>query len=143
MRIGQSSHQGLRVLTLVGRLDLAAVPQVQRASGKQLAEEPEGIICDLRRLGLDLHLARARPPDLRERLALGPAPTTAGAGRLFTSCVAARGFRSVCQDGVGARSPGAGSRCRRRGDAGRRQLPTRVLGDSRADAMDRVAHDHL
>jgi anti-anti-sigma factor len=47
MRIQQSSHQGRVVLTLMGRLDPAAAPQVQRAILKQLAEEPPAIICDL------------------------------------------------------------------------------------------------
>jgi hypothetical protein len=42
MQIQQSSHQGLSVLTLSGRLDLAAVPQVQGA---------------IRKLGVDLYLA--------------------------------------------------------------------------------------
>jgi LuxR family maltose regulon positive regulatory protein len=137
MQIQQSSRQGLCVLTLTGRLDLAAVPQVQRAIRKELAGEPEGIVCDLsrvetidplcagvftsirhpalrwpgtvlticgtrppvadalRRLGVDLHLAiypsldqalanaRARPPGLRERLALGPGPAAAATGRQF------------------------------------------------------------
>jgi anti-anti-sigma regulatory factor len=47
MRIQQSSHQGCAVLTLVGRLDSAAAPQVQRTILKQLAEQPPAIICDL------------------------------------------------------------------------------------------------
>jgi LuxR family maltose regulon positive regulatory protein len=47
MRIQQSSHQGCVVLTLVGWLDLAAAPQVQRAILKQLAQHPPAIICDL------------------------------------------------------------------------------------------------
>jgi LuxR family maltose regulon positive regulatory protein len=47
MRIQQSSHQGCVVLTLAGRLDRAAAPQVQRAILKQLAEQPPAVICDL------------------------------------------------------------------------------------------------
>ena len=47
MRIQQSSRQGCAVLTLTGRLDLAAVPELQRAILKQLAEHPPAIICDL------------------------------------------------------------------------------------------------
>jgi anti-anti-sigma factor len=47
MRIQQSSHQGCVVLTLAGRLDLAAAPQVQREILKQLAQQPPAIICDL------------------------------------------------------------------------------------------------
>jgi LuxR family transcriptional regulator, maltose regulon positive regulatory protein len=47
MRIQQSSHQGCAVLTLTGRLDLTAAPQVQRAILKQLAQQPPAIICDL------------------------------------------------------------------------------------------------
>ena len=47
MRIQQSSRQGSVVLALVGRLDLAAAPQVQRAILKQLAGQPPAIICDL------------------------------------------------------------------------------------------------
>jgi LuxR family maltose regulon positive regulatory protein len=50
MRIQQSSHQGSVVLTLAGRLDLTAAPQVQRAILKQLAEQPPAIICDLGKL---------------------------------------------------------------------------------------------
>jgi anti-anti-sigma factor len=54
MRIQQSSRQGCVVLTLVGRLDLAAAPQVQRVILKQLAEPPPAIICDLSRVeGID------------------------------------------------------------------------------------------
>jgi anti-anti-sigma factor len=34
-------------LTLAGRLDLAAAPQVQRAILKHLAEQPPAVICDL------------------------------------------------------------------------------------------------
>ena len=47
MRIQESSQQGCVVLTLVGRLELAAVPQLQRAILKQPAEQPPAIICDL------------------------------------------------------------------------------------------------
>jgi anti-anti-sigma factor len=47
MRIQQSSHQGWNVLTLVGHLDQAAAPQVQRAVLKQLEERPPAIVCDL------------------------------------------------------------------------------------------------
>jgi anti-anti-sigma factor len=47
MRIQQSSHQGCVVLTLVGRLDLAAAPQVQRDILKHLAQQPPAIICAL------------------------------------------------------------------------------------------------
>jgi anti-anti-sigma factor len=144
MRIQQSSHQGCVVLTLAGRLDLAAAPQVQRAILKQLAQHPPAIICDLGqveaidplcagvftsirhpalswpgtalvlcgargavadtlvRLGVARYLAmhpsldqalqnaRARPPWLRERLALGPMPTSAHAGRVFVREVCGR-----------------------------------------------------
>jgi anti-anti-sigma factor len=47
MRIQRSSDPGCVVLTLAGRLDLAAAPQLQRAILKQLAEQPPAIICDL------------------------------------------------------------------------------------------------
>jgi LuxR family maltose regulon positive regulatory protein len=47
MRVQQSTHQGSVVVTLAGRLDQAAAPQVQRAILKQLAERPPAIICDL------------------------------------------------------------------------------------------------
>jgi LuxR family transcriptional regulator, maltose regulon positive regulatory protein len=54
MRIRRSSRQGCVVLTLVGRLDLAAAPWLQRAILKQLAEPPPAIICDLSRVeGID------------------------------------------------------------------------------------------
>jgi hypothetical protein len=94
MRIQQSSHQGSVVLILIGRLDLAAAPQVQRTILKQLADQPSAIICGLGQVeaavaallvrqgvagrlamypSLDqaLKYARDRPPRLRERLALG------------------------------------------------------------------------
>ena len=47
MRIQQTSHRGCMVLTLAGRLDQAAAPQVRRAILKQLAEHSPAIICDL------------------------------------------------------------------------------------------------
>ena len=47
MRIQESSQDGCVVLTLAGRLDLAAAPQLQRAILKQLAQQPPAIICDL------------------------------------------------------------------------------------------------
>ena len=47
MRIQQSSRQGCVVLTLAGKLDLAAVPQLRRTILKQLADQPPAIICDL------------------------------------------------------------------------------------------------
>jgi LuxR family transcriptional regulator, maltose regulon positive regulatory protein len=50
MRIQQSSEQGCVVLSLAGRLDLAAAPKVRRAILKQLAEQPPAIICDLSRV---------------------------------------------------------------------------------------------
>src|SRR5215213_8749857 len=54
MRIRRSGRQGCVVLTLVGRLDLAAAPQVQRVILKELAEPPPAIICDLSRVeGID------------------------------------------------------------------------------------------
>jgi LuxR family transcriptional regulator, maltose regulon positive regulatory protein len=144
MRIRQSSQQGCVVLTLTGRLDLAAAPQVQRAILKQLAEQPPAIICDLaqveaidplcaevftsirhpalgwpgttlvlsgtrpvvgdllvrqgvaRRLAMypsldqALNSVRGRPAQLRERLALDPVPTAAGAGRAFVEEVCGR-----------------------------------------------------
>jgi LuxR family maltose regulon positive regulatory protein len=50
MRIQQFSRQGCVVLSLAGRLDLAAASQVQEAILKQLAEQPPAIICDLSRV---------------------------------------------------------------------------------------------
>jgi len=47
MRIQQSSQQRCVVLTLAGRLDLVAAPQLQRAILKQLAQQPPAIVCDL------------------------------------------------------------------------------------------------
>jgi anti-anti-sigma factor len=47
MRIEQSNRQGCVVLTLAGRLDMTAAPQLQRAILKQLAGHPPAIICDL------------------------------------------------------------------------------------------------
>jgi hypothetical protein len=83
MRIQESSQQGCVVLTLVGRLELAAVPQLQRAILKQLAEQPPAIICDLGQVeAIDPLCAKvftsirhpalsARPLDVAELLALG------------------------------------------------------------------------
>jgi anti-anti-sigma factor len=144
MWIQKSSRQGCVVLTLAGRLDLPAAPQLQRAILKQLAQQPPAIICDLsqveaidplcagvftairhpalgwpgsalvlwaaqpavadtllqlgilRRLAVypSLHQAlqhaRARPPWLREKLALGPVPTAARDGRMFVREVCGR-----------------------------------------------------
>jgi anti-anti-sigma factor len=54
MRIQRSSQQGCVVLTLAGRLDLSAVPRLQRAILKQLAQHPPAMICDLSRVdGID------------------------------------------------------------------------------------------
>jgi anti-anti-sigma factor len=137
MRIQRSNQQGCVVLTLAGRLDPTAAPQLQRVIVKQLAEHPPAIICDLaqveaidplcaevftsiqhpalgwpgtamvlcgtrravadtlvrdgvaRRLAMHpsleqaLRYARARPPRLQERLALGPVPTAVRASREF------------------------------------------------------------
>src|SRR4029453_14349949 len=47
MRIQQSSRQGCVVLSLAGRLDLAAAPRPQRAILKQLVQQPPAVICDL------------------------------------------------------------------------------------------------
>src|SRR5215218_2755081 len=144
MQIEQSSQQGSIVLSLAGRIDLAAAPQLQRIVLKQLAQQPQAIICDLsdveaidplcagvfssirhpalgwpgtalvlcgaqpavadilvrhgvaRRLALYPSLdqalanASARPPWLREQLALGPVPTAARAGRAFVREVCGR-----------------------------------------------------
>jgi LuxR family maltose regulon positive regulatory protein len=143
MQIEQSSQQGSVVLSLAGRIDPAAAPQLQRAVLKQLAERPTAIVCDLsqveaidplcagvftsirhpalgwpgtalvlcgaqpavseilmdqwvaRRLALYPSLdqalahASARPPWLREQLALKPVPTAARDGRAFV--------REVCE----------------------------------------------
>jgi anti-anti-sigma factor len=50
LRIEQSSQEGCVVLTLTGRLDLAAAPHVQRAILKQLGGHPVAVICDLGRV---------------------------------------------------------------------------------------------
>jgi anti-anti-sigma factor len=47
MQIQQSNQDGMTVLTLAGPIDVAAVPQVQRAILKHLAQQPPAIICDL------------------------------------------------------------------------------------------------
>jgi LuxR family maltose regulon positive regulatory protein len=144
MQIEQSSQQGSVVLSLAGRIDLAAAPRLQRIVLKQLAQQPQAIICDLsdveaidplcagvfssirhpalgwpgtalvlcgaqpavadilvrhgvaRRLALYPSLdqalanASARPPWLREQLALGPVPSAARAGRAFVREVCGR-----------------------------------------------------
>jgi LuxR family transcriptional regulator, maltose regulon positive regulatory protein len=152
MRILQSSRQGCLVLSLAGRLDLAAAPQLQRAILKQLAQQPPAVICDLSQVevidplcagvftsirhpalswpgtalilcgvhpavaetlreqgvasrlamysSLDQALANAhaRPPWLREQLALGPVPTAAAAGRAFVREVCGRWGLQVLAD---------------------------------------------
>jgi anti-anti-sigma factor len=45
--IRRFDHQGCVVLSLAGRLDLAAAPKVQAAILLELAEQPPAIICDL------------------------------------------------------------------------------------------------
>jgi LuxR family transcriptional regulator, maltose regulon positive regulatory protein len=144
MQIEQSSQQGTVVLSLAGRIDLAAAPQLQRAVLKHLAERPPAIVCDLsrveaidplcagvfssirhpalgwpgtalvlcgaqppvveilmhqgvaRRLALypsldhALDNASARPPWLREQLALESVPTAAREGRAFAREVCGR-----------------------------------------------------
>jgi LuxR family maltose regulon positive regulatory protein len=152
MRIQQSSHRGCVVLTLAGRLDIAAAPQVQWAILKHLTEHPPAIICDLGQVeaidptcagvftsirhpalgwpgtalvlcatrppvaetllrlrvgdrlamypSLDqaLRNARARPPRLGERLALGPVPTAAHDSRVFAGEVCGRwGLRELAE----------------------------------------------
>jgi anti-anti-sigma factor len=47
MQIQPSSQDGMTVLTLARRLDLAAAPQLQRAILKHLAQHPPAIVCDL------------------------------------------------------------------------------------------------
>jgi anti-anti-sigma factor len=47
MQIQPSSQDGMTVLTLTGRLDLAAAPQLQRAVLMQPVERPLAIVCDL------------------------------------------------------------------------------------------------
>jgi anti-anti-sigma factor len=144
MRIEQSSQQGTVVLSLAGRIDLTAAPQLHRAVLKQLDERPPAIVCDLSRveaidpgcagvfssiqhpalgwpgtalvlcgaqppvveilmhqgvarrlalypsLGQALVNASARPPWLREQLALQPVPTAARDGRAFAREVCGR-----------------------------------------------------
>jgi anti-anti-sigma factor len=51
MRIQRSTQQGCVVLTLAGRLDPGAAPELQRAILKQVAEQPPAIICDLTQVG--------------------------------------------------------------------------------------------
>jgi LuxR family maltose regulon positive regulatory protein len=50
MQIEQSSQQGHVVLSLTGRIDLAAAPHLQRVVLKHLAEGPPAIVCDLSRV---------------------------------------------------------------------------------------------
>jgi anti-anti-sigma regulatory factor/anti-sigma regulatory factor (Ser/Thr protein kinase) len=144
VKIEQTNRDGFVVLTLVGRLDLAAAPQVHRALLEHLDQWPSVILCDLAgveaidpvcagvfssvrhpelgRAGTVLAVcgarpavaavltrrqvpgrwslygtldeaiahARVRPPRLRERLTLGPAPAAAGAARAFVRRLCAR-----------------------------------------------------
>jgi LuxR family transcriptional regulator, maltose regulon positive regulatory protein len=50
MQIEQSSQQGNIVLSLTGRIDLAAAPGLQRVVLKHMAEQPPAIVCDLSRV---------------------------------------------------------------------------------------------
>jgi anti-anti-sigma factor len=50
MDIEQSAQDGCVVLTLIGNLDVAAAPQVQRVLLRCLAEQPDSVICDLSKL---------------------------------------------------------------------------------------------
>jgi anti-anti-sigma factor len=50
MDIEQSAQDGCIVLTLVGDLDVAAAPRVQRALLQCLAEQPDSVVCDLSKL---------------------------------------------------------------------------------------------
>lgn len=47
MDIERSAEDGCIVLTLVGDLDVAAAPQVQRVLLRSLAEQPDPVVCDL------------------------------------------------------------------------------------------------
>lgn len=47
MHIEHSARDDCIVVRLVGHLDLAAAPKVQRALLKYLAEQPDAVICDL------------------------------------------------------------------------------------------------
>ena len=47
MHIEHAARDGCIVVTLVGQLDLAAVPKVRRALLKHLADQPDAVICDL------------------------------------------------------------------------------------------------
>jgi anti-anti-sigma regulatory factor len=49
-------------MTLAGRLDLAAAPQLQRAILEQLAEQPPAIICDLDQVDAVDPRAPGHPP---------------------------------------------------------------------------------
>jgi anti-anti-sigma factor len=76
LHIEQSARDGCIVVTLVGELDIAAAPRVQRALLKCLAEQPDAVICDLSRVAtIDpvcasvfaavAHRPRSRWPDSR------------------------------------------------------------------------------
>jgi anti-anti-sigma factor len=47
IHIEQAAREGCIVVSLVGDLDIAAAPQVQRTLLKCLAEQPDAVICDL------------------------------------------------------------------------------------------------
>jgi anti-anti-sigma factor len=50
LHIEQSARDGCIVVTLIGDLDIAAAPRVQRALLRCLAEQPGAVICDLSRV---------------------------------------------------------------------------------------------
>jgi hypothetical protein len=96
MRIQLSDRQGCVVLTLAGRLDLAAAPQVQRAILKQLAEQPPAIICDLGQVeaidplsAIPLSAGRARPWSCAAPGRRWPTPSCGGGRPLAWRCLPA------------------------------------------------------
>jgi anti-anti-sigma regulatory factor len=93
MDIERSARDGCVVLTLIGVLDPATAPMVQRTLLRHLAEQPDAVICDLSRLErLDpgcatvfaavAHRPRSRWPDSGVILCCAQPPVAAVLQRL-------------------------------------------------------------
>jgi hypothetical protein len=73
VRIEHSVRQDYIVLTLAGRLDLAAAPRIQRVLLKHLSDQPPAVICDLSRVeAIDPCAPASSPPPAIARSAGQP-----------------------------------------------------------------------
>lgn len=74
MHIEHSARDDCIVVRLVGHLDLAAAPKVQRALLKYLAEQPDAVICDLAGVATidPVCVSACLPPSRTDPAAAGP-----------------------------------------------------------------------